>query len=67
MPNNQKQMDREVRWGGPCPTCGHGFMIRKTKDANSVPLGWVVCASGTCAYGATFDAFREAWRQAQTI
>jgi hypothetical protein len=42
-------------------------MIRKTKDANSVPLGWVVCASGTCAYGATFDAFREAWRQAQTI
>jgi hypothetical protein len=64
MPNNQKQMNREIHWAGPCPACGNGFMTRKTKDVNSQFMWWIECASDACAYEADFEAFRTAWAAA---
>lgn len=65
MPNNQKQIDRAVRWGGPCPDCGCKIMVRFTKDANSPVLGRVRCEDG-CGYEADYQAFREAWLAARS-
>ena len=43
-----------------CPGCGHGQMIRKTKDVDSKFMGWVECPVESCTYEASFVDFRTA-------
>lgn len=65
MSHNQKQLGRTMRWGGPCPACGHKMMVRKTRDADSPLLEWIECESENCNYEADFQAFRTAWLAAR--
>jgi len=43
---------------GKCPDCGHGQMIRKTKDVDSKFMGWIKCAKNGCSYEDSFEAFK---------